>query len=245
MERKTFPMMPLRDIVLFPHMVAPLVVGRDRSIKALEEVMAQRSEIFLVTQKDAAVDDPQEGDLHEMGTVAAVLQLLPLPDGTIKALVEGKRRARVERYLPHEKFFMVDVVELSSEEPSNEAAGYARMILSAFQDHAKYTKKIPKEVVRSLSSIEDPVRFIDVLASHLPLRTEEKQKILSTEKLLGRMDLVLSLIYKETEIANLEERNWWWPGRGGQRSGRARGGGRKKAVAQTCQSQGGKRAQKA
>jgi ATP-dependent Lon protease len=206
MEHKAYPMMPLRDIVLFPHMVAPLVVGRDRSIKALEDVMAKRTEIFLVTQKDATVDDPQKEGLHEVGTIAAVLQLLPLPDGTIKALVEGKRRAIIERYLPNDDFFVVEVAELGREESTPEAAVYARMVLSAFQDYAKHTKKIPKEVVKSLASIDDPVRFIDVLASHLPLKTEEKQQVLAAGKLLARMDLVLSLIYKEGEIANLEER---------------------------------------
>jgi ATP-dependent Lon protease len=206
MEKKTYPMMPLRDIVLFPQMVAPLVVGRDRSIKALEEVMAKRTEIFLVSQKDATVDDPREDSLHEVGTIAAVLQLLPLPDGTIKALVEGRRRARIERYLANADFFMVEVAEFAGEEPGTEAMSYARMVLASFQEYARQTKKIPKEVVKSLAGIEDPARFIDMLASHLPLRTEEKQQILSTAKLLPRMDLVLSFIYKETEIANLEDR---------------------------------------
>jgi ATP-dependent Lon protease len=205
-EPKVYPMMPLRDIVLFPHMVAPLVVGRDKSIKALEDVMAKRSEIFLVTQKDAAVDDPQEDGVHQVGTVAAVLQLLPLPDGTIKALVEGRRRARIERYLPNENFFLVEVAELGREEASPETTAYARMILSAFTNYANNTRKIPKEVVKSLAGIEDSAKFIDVLASHLPLKTEEKQQILGAGKLLERMDLVLSFIYKESELANLEER---------------------------------------
>jgi ATP-dependent Lon protease len=205
-ERKVYPMMPLRDIVLFPHMVAPLVVGRSKSIKALEDVMAKRSEIFLVTQKDPGVDDPEEEGVHLVGTVATVLQLLPLPDGTIKALVEGRRRARIERYLPNENFFLVEVTELGHEEASPEATAYARMILSAFTDYANNTRKIPKEVVKSLAGIEDTAKFIDVLASHLPLKAEEKQQILNAGKLLERMDLVLSLIYKESELANLEER---------------------------------------
>ncbi|MDA8163855.1 MAG: endopeptidase La [Desulfobacteraceae bacterium] len=205
-EHKIYPMMPLRDIVLFPHMVAPLVVGRSKSIKALEDAMAKRSEIFLVTQKDAGVDDPEQEGVHQVGTVAAVLQLLPLPDGTIKALVEGRRRARIERYLPSEHFFLVEVKDLDSEEGGAEATAYARMILSAFTDYAGNTRKVPKEVVKSLAGIDDASKFIDVLASHLPVKAEEKQQILSAGKLLERMDLVLSLIYKESELANLEER---------------------------------------
>lgn len=205
-EHKTYPMMPLRDIVLFPHMVAPLVVGREKSIKALEEAMAKRTEIFLTTQKDASVDGPTEADVHLMGTVAAVLQLLRLPDGTIKALVEGKRRARIVDHLPHEQFFVVAVEEvIETKETGAEVIAYLREIQSAFKEYAKHNKKVPKEVAKSLSQIDNAAKFVDVLAAHLPFNTNEKQDILNSIPLLERMELVLSLIHRESEIAGLEE----------------------------------------
>lgn len=206
LEYSMFPLMPLRDIVLFPHMVAPLVVGRERSIKALEEAMAKRSEIFLATQIDASEDEPTEEDIHASGTVATVMQLLRLPDGTIKALVEGKRRARIVKHLPHADFFMVGVEELVEENmPSSEAAAYVRELQESFREYVKYNKKVPSEVVKSLARIESPAKFVDVLAAHMPIRTAEKQKILAAFPLLERLELVLALIHKEIEISQLEE----------------------------------------
>jgi ATP-dependent Lon protease len=201
-----FPMMPLRDIVLFPHMVAPLVVGRERSIKALEEAMARRSEIFLAAQRDAAVDEPSEKDVHEAGTVATVMQLLRLPDGTIKALVEGKRRARVMGHLPHDDFFVVRVEEYVEEAPSsNEAIAYVRELRESFREYIKYNKKVPSEVIKSLARIDDPAKFVDVLAAHLPVGAAKKQSILAAFPLIERLELLLGLIHKETEISRLEE----------------------------------------
>ena len=205
-DDKAFPMMPLRDIVLFPHMVAPLVVGRDRSIKALEEAMARRSEIFLATQKDAAEDDPSEEDIHEIGTVATVMQLLRLPDGTIKALVEGKRRARVVQHLPHGDFFLVRLEEHGEEGAStNEAVAFVRELRDSFREYIKYNKKVPSEVIKSLARIDNPAKFVDVLAAHLPVAAAEKQQILATFPLADRLELVLGLIHKEIEISRLEE----------------------------------------
>lgn len=205
-EHKTYPMMPLRDIVLFPHMVAPLVVGREKSIKALEESMAKRTEIFLTTQKDASIDEPIEDDVHLIGTVASVLQLLRLPDGTIKALVEGKRRARIVGHLPHEQFFMVAVEEvIETQEAGAEIVAYLREIQAAFKEYAKHNKKVPKEVAKSLSQIDNASKFVDVLAAHLPFNANEKQDILNIIPLQERMELILSLIHRESEIANLEE----------------------------------------
>lgn len=205
-DDNVFPLMPLRDIVLFPHMVAPLVVGRERSIKALEEAMARRSEIFLATQKDAAEDDPSEEDVHEIGTVATVMQLLRLPDGTIKALVEGKRRARVVQHLPHAEFFVVRVAEYAEEgSSSHEAVAYVRELRESFREYIKYNKKLPSEVIKSLARIEDPAKFVDVLAAHLPVGAAEKQQILAAFPLIERLELVLGLIHKEIEISRLEE----------------------------------------
>ena len=206
-EKKEYPMMPLRDIVLFPHMIAPLVVGRKKSIKSLESAMDNRTRIFLTTQKDVSVDDPDKNGVYETGTVATILQLLRLPDGTIKALVEGQKRAKITDFLPNPDFFIVKVEEYSVGRISGtEAVAYIREILSTFQEYAKHVKKIPKEVVNSLSRIKDPGKFIDVLASHLPLKVQEKQRILNTISVIDRLELVLELIHKEKDIANLESR---------------------------------------
>ena len=206
-EKKEYPMMPLRDIVLFPHMIAPLVVGRKKSIKSLESAMDNRTRIFLTTQKDISVDDPDKNGVYETGTVATILQLLRLPDGTIKALVEGQKRAKITDFLPNPDFFIVKVEEYSVGRISGtEAVAYIREILSTFQEYAKHSKKIPKEVVNSLARIKDPGKFIDVLASHLPLKVQEKQRILNTISVIDRLELVLELIHKEKDIANLESR---------------------------------------
>ena len=206
-ETNIYPMMPLRDIVLFPFMVAPLVVGRSKSIKALEQAMSNRTSIFLSTQKDASVDDPDENGVHNIGTVASVLQLLRLPDGTIKALVEGKQRGRIVSFLPGHDYFTVEVEEFhETKQSDNLTVAFIREILSSFRQYAKHNKKIPNEVIKSLSKIENPVKFIDFLAGHLPVNTEEKQQILSTISLLERMELILGLIHKESEIASLEEK---------------------------------------
>ncbi|MFZ5774739.1 MAG: endopeptidase La [Thermodesulfobacteriota bacterium] len=205
-ETRTYPMMPLRDIVVFPFMVAPLVVGRERSIKALEEAMATRSEIFLATQLDAEEDEPSEEGVHRVGTIAAVMQLLRLPDGTIKALVEGRRRARIVRYLPGEEYLVVEL----DEEPEQDGVGpeamaYLREIQLSLKEYIKVSKKVPAEVVKSLSRVESPARFVDVLASHLALPVPEKQELLAAFSVVARLDKVLSLIHREIEIAGLEE----------------------------------------
>ncbi|MHB8151128.1 MAG: LON peptidase substrate-binding domain-containing protein, partial [Desulfobulbia bacterium] len=205
-QEVAYPMMPLRDIVIFPYMVAPLVVGRERSIKALEEAMAKRSEIFLVTQKDAAEDDPTEESVHAVGTIATVMQLLRLPDGTIKALVEGKRRGRIMKHLPNADYFVVQLDEQAAEDEGGlEATAYVREIQASFKEYVKYNKKVPAEVIKSLARIENPAKFVDVLAAHLPLNVQEKQGILENFSVVERLAQVLSLIHKEIEIAELEE----------------------------------------
>ena len=205
-QEVTYPMMPLRDIVIFPYMVAPLVVGRERSIKALEEAMAKRSEIFLVTQKDAAEDDPTEESVHAVGTVATVMQLLRLPDGTIKALIEGKRRGRIIKHLSNPDYFVVQLAgEETEDEGGLEATAYVREIQTSFKEYVKYNKKVPTEVIKSLARIERPAKFVDVLAAHLPLNVQEKQGILANFSVVARLEQVLSLIHKEIEIAELEE----------------------------------------
>ncbi|MEW6220482.1 MAG: endopeptidase La [Thermodesulfobacteriota bacterium] len=206
--RRTYPLMPLRDIVLFPHMVAPLVVGREKSIKALEHAMAFKKDIFLATQKDAAVDDPGPEGIFATGTVGTILQLLKLPDGTIKALVEGKTRGQLVRFIPNEGYFLaeVEILPESAFGLSIEYEAFLREIRSAFDEYTKINKKIPKEVVASLSQIEHPAHFADVVAAHLPLKTADKQTILEAAPLGSRLERILGLIRSEIEIAKLEQR---------------------------------------
>ena len=204
-ESQLLPMMPLRDIVVFPHMVAPLIVGRGRSIKALEHAMTNRVEIMLSTQRDPAVDDPQTKDVNQIGTVANVLQLLRLPDGTIKALVEGKRRARIHAFVQNPAFFMVQAEDLEEGDFTEyQSVAYRRELLNSFRDYAAKNKKVPAEVLNTLEKITDPGKFIDVLSSHLPIGSEEKQNLLAIVALEARFQTVLGIIHREIEIDSLE-----------------------------------------
>ncbi|HHL35347.1 MAG TPA: endopeptidase La, partial [Desulfobulbaceae bacterium] len=162
-----YPLMPLRDIVLFPGMVAPLVVGRKKSIRALESAMESRTLIFLVTQKESAVDDPEPEHLYKIGTLASVMQLLRLPDGTIKALVEGKRRAKMTSIYKGSDFFSIEVEELPDiDRQSEDVAAYVRELKRAFEQYARMNKKLPKEVLKSVNAVEDPSRLVDLICSH-------------------------------------------------------------------------------
>ena len=203
---KLYPLMPLRDIVIFPHMVAPLVVGRKRSIQALEDAMEKRTEILLVAQKDSTVDEPGEKEIYSYGTLASVMQLLRLPDGTIKALVEGKTKARIISFVPHDNFLQAEVEEIPDiVEKTSELVAYERELRQYFDEFANTNKKIAKEVVKSVNSIEDPSKLVDVICAHLPLRADEKQGILESGTVVDRIEKVLEIIYREIELAELEK----------------------------------------
>ena len=198
--------MPLRDIVIFPHMVAPLVVGRKRSIQALEDAMEKRTEILLVAQKDSTIDEPSEKEIYSYGTLASVMQLLRLPDGTIKALVEGKTKARIVSFVPHDLFLQAEVEEIPDVvEKTSELLAYERELRRFFDEFANTNKKIAKEVVKSVNSIDDSSKLVDVICAHLPLRAEEKQEILESETLIARIEKVLEIIYREIELGELEK----------------------------------------
>ncbi len=206
---ETYPLMPLRDIVLFPGMVAPLVVGRKKSIMALEAAMENRSLIFLVTQKDAKVDEPGQRHLYAMGTLASVMQLLRLPDGTIKALVEGKRRALVvgafEGGTGEDSFYSVRLVEAPDVDISRaDVPAYIRELRKTFDQYALNNKKMPREVLKSITSLEDPSRMVDLISSHIQLNTEEKQSILELVSLPQRIARVLEILYREMELSEME-----------------------------------------
>jgi ATP-dependent Lon protease len=207
---ETYPLMPLRDIVLFPGMVAPLVVGRKKSIMALESAMENRSLIFLVTQKDARVDDPEQQHLYSLGTLASVMQLLRLPDGTIKALVEGKRRAIIvgafEGGEGEDGFYSVRLVESPDVDiERDDVPAYLRELRKTFDQYTQIYKKLPREVLNSIAALEDPSRMVDLISSHIQLKTEEKQSILELVSLPQRITKVLEILYREMELSEMEK----------------------------------------
>ncbi|MBM9536464.1 endopeptidase La [Desulfobulbus alkaliphilus] len=210
LNTEIYPLMPLRDIVLFPGMVAPLVVGREKSIKALEAAMENRSLVFLVTQKDARVDDPSQEDLYSLGTLASVMQLLRLPDGTIKALVEGKRRAIIvgsfEGRSGEESYYSVRLVEAPDVDLERvEVPAYIRELRKMFDQYSQSNKKLPREVLKSITSLEDPSRMVDLMTSHIALKTEEKQSILEMVSLPQRIARVLEILHREMELSEMEK----------------------------------------
>ncbi|SPD72015.1 DNA-binding ATP-dependent protease La [uncultured Desulfobacterium sp.] len=206
-ERYYYPLLPLRDVVVFPNMVVPLFVGRDKSIKALEYAMSHQKEIFLAAQKDAKVDDPSPMDIYLVGTLGMVLQLLKLPDGTVKALIEGKERGKIENFVDKQDFFMVEVKKLKSNYDANiETVAIMRSISVSFEEYAKLNEKIGQEIVSAVTSIEDPVRLADTVAGYLTMKGPEKQKILELEDLNQRLEGIYSKLVGEIDILKLEQR---------------------------------------
>jgi ATP-dependent Lon protease len=203
---KLYPLMPLRDLVIFPHMVAPLVVGRKKSIQALEDAMEKKTDILLVTQKKSTVDDPDIEDLYPFGTLATVMQLLRLPDGTIKALVEGKSRAKIISYVPNDNFLQAEVEErIDIPEHSAALQAYERELRKFFEEFAATNKKIGREVLNSVKAIENPFKLLNIICAHMPLKSDEKQTILETEPLTSRMEKVLEILNREIELADIEK----------------------------------------
>ena len=202
-----YPMLPLRDVVVFPHMVIPLFVGREKSIKALDHAMESGKQIFLAAQHDAADDDPSPEHIYEIGTVANILQLLKLPDGTVKVLVEGTARAAIVRYVQSEEAFEVDAVDINDELiDEREAEVLIRTVVTEFEQYVKLNQKIPPEVLTSLSGIEEPGRLADTIAAHLTLRNEEKQKILEYASSRERLEHILGIMESEIDLLQVEKR---------------------------------------
>jgi ATP-dependent Lon protease len=201
------PLLPLRDIVVFPFMVAPLFVGRAKSVNALSEAMNKDKVVFLATQKRAGIDNPGEQDISEMGTIGKVLQLLRLPDGTVKALVEGKSRARVVRFLPEEEFFRVELErQFEKELSAAESTALMRSVVEAFEEYAGLNRSISKELITNVTSITDPSQMADTVASHFSFKLEDKQRLLDTLDLAERLPLLLSLIKMEIEVFRMDQR---------------------------------------
>jgi ATP-dependent Lon protease len=206
-DKYYYPLLPLRDVVVFPNVVVPLFVGRDKSIKALEYAMSHQKEVFLSAQRDAKVDKPSPKDIFHFGTIGAVLQLLKLPDGTVKALIEGKERGKIENFLDNREFFMVEVTKLAHKSDFNiEIKAIIRSINSSFEEYAKLNNKISEEITSTVTSIEDPVRLADTIAGHLALKVADKQELLEEQDLNRRLERIYEKLRNEIDILKLETR---------------------------------------
>lgn len=203
----SIPVLPLRDVVVYPYMVVPLFVGRERSIKALEVAMAADKQILLATQKNATDDQPSEKGVHQVGTLATVLQLLKLPDGTVKVLVEGVKRGRIIRFIENQEYFLADVELIEDENIGDrEVEIFVRSLKSQFEQYVKLNRKIPAEIMASILAIEDGSRLGDTIAAHLSIKLEEKQKLLEIEKLPKRLEKLMASLENEIDLLQVEKK---------------------------------------
>src|SRR5882672_8505175 len=202
-----YPVLPLRDIVVFPHMIVPLFVGREKSVRALEDVMKDDKQILLVTQKNASQDDPTTDDIYTVGTVGTVLQLLKLPDQTVKVLVEGGSRARILKYSDNQSFFQAwaePVPEKIGDQSEVEAL--SRAVIGQFEQYIKLNRKIPPEVLVSINQIEDASKLADTVASHLNLKIADKQALLELATVSERLERVYAFMEGEIGVLQVEKR---------------------------------------
>ncbi len=204
---ESYPVLPLRDIVVFPHMIVPLFVGRDKSVRALEDVMKDDKQILLVAQKNAAQDDPEPDDIYTVGTVSTVLQLLKLPDGTVKVLVEGTTRARITDFSDNPEFFEAQATVLDdADEDDKEMEALSRSVVAQFEQYIKLNKKIPPEVLVSINQIENASKLADTIASHLALKISEKQELLETDSVSERLERVYAHMEAEIGVLQVEKK---------------------------------------
>ncbi len=206
-DQMDMPILALRDVVVYPHMVIPLFVGREKSIQCLEVAMENNKQIFLVAQKDAGVDEPTTDDIYTTGTIATILQLLKLPDGTVKVLVEGSVRGDIQEYYQHEPFFKGRILPMHDEpvEESDQEV-LSRSAISQFEGYVKLNKKIPPEVLTSLTGIEEVARLADTMAAHMPLKLSEKQKVLEMHKVEERLEYLMALMEGEIDLLQVEKK---------------------------------------
>ena len=203
----SYPVLPLRDIVVFPHMIVPLFVGREKSVAALETVMKDDKQILLVAQKNASQDDPTPKDIHSVGVIGSVLQLLKLPDGTVKVLVEGGARARILEFRENPAFFEARAEKMEEDEGDpDELEALSRSVAGQFEQYVKLNKKVPPEVLVSVNQIEEPGKLADTIASHLSIKLEEKQELLEIGSVGGRLERVISLMEGEIGVLQVEKR---------------------------------------
>ena len=201
------PVLALRDVVVYPHMVIPLFVGREKSIKCLEAAMDNDKQIFLVAQKDASIDEPEVEDVYQVGTIATILQLLKLPDGTVKVLVEGTQRAQITEFTQTDEFFIAQSQYILSEEiDEQEHDVFIRSAVSQFEGYVKLNKKIPPEVLTSVSGIDEPARLADTMAAHMPLKVAEKQKVLEIANVTERLEFLMAQMEGEIDLLQVEKK---------------------------------------
>jgi ATP-dependent Lon protease len=206
-KSSAIPLLPLRDIIVYPHMVVPLFVGRERSINSLEMALRQEKEILLVAQRNAKVDDPTEDGLYTVGTISGVVQLIRMPDGTVKVLVEGRRRGRIRRFILNEDYFLVEAEEIDEwVEVTPEVEALMRGVNSSFESYVKLNKKIPPEILMPLAAIEDPSRLADTIAAHLQMKMEDKQSILEIYDPTERLERIYAIMQSEVEILQIEQK---------------------------------------
>ncbi|MCW8107347.1 endopeptidase La [Alteromonas ponticola] len=206
-NRSEIPVLALRDVVVYPHMVIPLFVGREKSIRCLDAAMENDKQIFLVAQKDASVDEPEAKDIFSIGTIATILQLLKLPDGTVKVLVEGNVRGEVGEYSQYEPYFSASVEKIIDQGiPENEQEVLIRSAVSQFEGYVKLNKKIPPEVLTSLNGIDDAARLADTMAAHMPLKLQEKQKVLEMKSINERLEYLMALMEGEIDLLQVEKK---------------------------------------
>ena len=205
---RTLPLLPLRDIVIFPHMVAKLFVGREKSISALDGAIGQEKEVFLATQKNAKTNDPLVEDIHVVGTLGIVVQMLRLPDGTVQVLVEGRRRGRVRLVQRSEPYFLVDVEELDDPAPKTvESEALMRTLQTTFRDYVKLNPKIEPDAAMAIAAIEEPSHLADAVAANLnTLKLADRQTLLETVSVKDRLDRLLELLQAEIEILQVEKK---------------------------------------
>ncbi|HLE11327.1 MAG: endopeptidase La [Bdellovibrionales bacterium RIFOXYD12_FULL_39_22] len=201
------PLLPLRDMIIFPHMVVPLFVGREKSIAALEESVGKNNELFLVTQKDASILNPERTDVYDIGTVVSIIQMLRLPDNTVKVLIEGKYRAKISTFKSSNDGYWAEVVELKDGEVDGVALeAVTRSVKTTFEQYVKLNKRIPPELLMSISSINDPSRLADIIVAHMSMKIPEKQEVLEADNVEKRLHLLLEKMQGEIEIINVERK---------------------------------------
>jgi ATP-dependent Lon protease len=206
-QKTIYPVLPLRDIVVFPHMIVPLFVGREKSVKALEDVMLDDKQILLVTQMNASDDDPKTDEIYKVGTIASVLQLLKLPDGTVKVLVEGGARARVKDYTDNEEFYQAEAEMIPEDEgEGDEIEALTRTVVAQFESYVKLNKKVSPETLVSINQIDEPSKLADTIASHLAIKIKEKQDLLEIVDVGKRLEAVYGMMEGEISILQVEKK---------------------------------------
>src|SRR3989338_2841110 len=202
-----YPVLPLRDIIVFPHMVVPLFVGREKSIQALEDALQHKKDVLLVAQKKAKTNEPEIQDIYEVGVLGAIIQLLRLPDGTVKVLIEGRERVRILKFFSGQKFFEAEVEPIQTHATKNpETEALVRSVKDGFESYVQLNKKVPPELLMTISAIDAAEKLSDTIVSHLSIKIEEKQVILEMDDANKRLEELLKIIQREIEILQIEKR---------------------------------------